>query len=454
VSRASGVLLLVIAAEAVGGGVLVARRLDRPVPPQADWALLDPATAGQIRASAAACASADDWRNLGELYMAAGCFAESEECHRTACELAPGNALFARQWGFALERLSLLDEANAQYRRAIDLGTPDPDACRYFIARNHLRADNPAEARRVFAEGRALPANRYELARLHLRAGELAETADLLRSVAEVRPNALQVHLLGYRLAVARDDARQAFACADHARYAPEKLPNPFDEEAERIVGATEALGPNRTWTPARDLIEEGRLDDAERLLDEAGRVYRSPAVVELLAEVAVRRERFEQGLALFEEFQEMNGPAARIIARMGDVWEAAGDPSKARASWLRAARLGAGLDLQATHQKLAVSFARAGDQPAADRHLALSHYFAGRELLQRGRPDQAAASFAAAVERDPALAQGWFYLGESRRLTGQTGPAAEAYRACLRLNPDHGRALVGLDALGAGPGG
>jgi pentatricopeptide repeat protein len=453
VSLASRVLLLIIAAEALVGGLLAARRLRRPVPPQADWALLDPATAGQIRSAAAACESADDWRNLAELYMAAGCFAESESCHRIACELAPGNALFARQWGFALERLSLLDEANAQYRRAIDLGTPDPDACRYFIARNHLRAENPAEAGRVFTEGRALDANRYELARLHRRDGELAPAEDLLRSVANVRPRALQVHLLGYRLARDRGDARQAFVCGDRARYAPDKLPNPFDEEAERIIQATEYLGPNRHWKRGRELIEGGQLDEAEAVLDEAGQVYRSPAVVELLAEVAVRRGRFDEALRLFEEFQEQGGPSARIVARMGDVWDAAGDPAKARASWLRAVRLGAGLDLKATHQKLAVSFADAGDQPAADRHLALVHYFTGRELLQLGRPDQAVAPFAAAVDRDPALAQAWFYLGESRRLTGQTEPAAAAYRACLRLNPDHGRALDALAFLGVDAG-
>src|SRR5262249_23642685 len=115
VSLASRALLLIIAAEALVGGLPAPRRLPPPVPPPAGWALLDPATAGQIQSAAAACESADDWRNLAELYMAAGCFAESESCHRIACELAPGNALFARQWGFALERLSLLDEANEQY---------------------------------------------------------------------------------------------------------------------------------------------------------------------------------------------------------------------------------------------------------------------------------------------------------------------------------------------------
>src|SRR5207247_1068872 len=141
---------------------------------------------------------------------------------------------------FALERLALLDEANAQYRRAIDLRTADPDACRYFIARNLLRAEKPHDARKVFTEGKALAANRYELARLDLRDGRIAEAAALLRELLTVRANALQLHLLGYRLELDRGNKRQAFVHADRARYATEKLLNPFDEEAERIVKVTQ----------------------------------------------------------------------------------------------------------------------------------------------------------------------------------------------------------------------
>ena len=447
-SRAARLLLVVIAAEALVGGYLVVHRMSRPVPPEADPALLDPATAEQLRALRAACRSAGDWRDLGELYMAAGCFAESEACHREACELAPGDPRLARQWGFALERLARIDEANAQYVRAIDLRSPDADGCRYLIARNHLRADRPADARQAFTEGRALPASRYELARLHARDGELAAAADLLRTVAADRPNTLQVHLLGYRLAADRGDARAAFAEADRARYAPQKLTTPFDEEAERIVRVTQTLGPNRLWERASDLLNAERISEADRLLAEAAAGYRSPAVAELQAEVALRSGRPEEAVRLFDLFQEENGPAARIVDRQGDAWEAAGDAAKARAYWLRAVNLGAGLGAKATHAKLARSFARAGDRPAADRHLARGEYHAGREVLQFGQPDQAIPLFAAAVRHDPDLAQGWYYLGEAQRRGGQAGPAAESYRACLRLHPDHGRALDALAYL------
>jgi tetratricopeptide (TPR) repeat protein len=444
-------LLLLIAGEAVVGVVLVGQRLMQPRPPEVDWALFDPITADEFRAAVARCESAQDWRALGELYMATGCFPQAELCHRIACELAPRDATLARQWAFALERLALLDEANVQYRRAIDLKQADPDACRYFIGRNLLRAEKPDQARAIFEEGRALPANRYELARLHLRAGELAQAAAILDGLSANRPGALQPHLLGYRVQLEREDGRRAFTHADRARYAPQKLHNPFDEEAQRIVKVTQTLGANRHWKEGRDLIEAGRLDDARTMLREAGRVFDSSAVTELLAEVALRQHRFGEAVELLEEFEARHGATARIAARVGDVWAAAGDAAKARASWLRAVQLAAGLDMQSTHYKLAMSLGAMGNEGEAQRHLGLAHYFVGRALVQAGRPAEAADLFSTAVKHDAKLVQAWFYLGEAQRLAGQERSAASAYEKCLELNPHHGRAHASLAFLADG---
>lgn len=448
-SRAAHCLLLVLAAEALVGGILAAQRMNRLAPPEADWELLDSATAADLRA-ASRCTSGEDWRSLGELFMAAGCFDESERCHRIACDLDPRDATYARQWGFALERLGMLDEASAQYRRAMDLRPQEADACRYLIARNLLRAEKHAEALALFEEGKALAANRYELARLHLRDAKFAEAADLHRGVAEERPGALQVELLGYRLELERGDARQAARYADRARQATAKLPNPFDEEAARLIEVTQRLGPNWHWKEGRALIEARRLDEAEAMLREAGKTYRSNAVNELLGEVALAKGRPNEAITLFEEFQTRNGSSARMHARIGDAWHAAKDPAKARASWLHAAQLEAGADLKDMHHKLAVSFRAAADQAAADRHLARGHYHVGRELLKFGYADKSVAYFEGAVRTDRKFTQAWFYLGEAQRLSGERDDAVGSYRKCLALDPDHGRALAALALLEA----
>lgn len=453
-SRTNRRLLLLVAAEVILGAVVAGRRLARPAPPEPDSARLDPDTTAEIRTAAAACDDrADDWRKLGELYMAAGCFRESERCHRIACKLAPDDATLARQWAFALERLALLDEANAQYRRAAALRPEDAPACAYFVGRNLLRAEKPDEARAAFDEGRALDANRYELARLHLRAGQLAEAEALFQELVAARPNALQVQLLGYRLAAARGDARRAFARADDTRYATEKLLTPFDEEAARVVKVTQLLGSGRRWKDGRELLVRGQPAEAEVRLREADRLHPQPGFSDLLAEAAALRGRFPEAAALLAEYEARNGPSARIAARLGDVWAVADQPAKARADWLRATRLEAGADLKEVYQKLSRSVAEAGDKPLAEWYLARSHYYVGRDILQAGHPQKAADQFATAVKHDPGLAQAWFYLGEARRRDGQTGPAADAYRSCLRLNPDHGRALAALAAVEAAGG-
>ncbi len=441
-------LVLLLVGELLLGGGLVVRRLRRPAPPRVDARLLDPITAGQIRAAAATCESAEEWRRLGELYMAVGCFRESEICHRVASELAPSDAQLARQWGFALERLALLEEANGQYRRAIELGAADPDACRYFIGRNLLRGENPREARAVFAEGQSLPANRYELARLHCRAGEFAEAFRLLQTLAPTHGQALQTNLLGYRIAREQGDSRRAFLHADQARYAPHKLLSPFDEEAQRIVTVNQTLGAGKQWAQGKELLQAGQLEAAERMLSEAAQVFHSPAIQELQAECALLAGRLDEGIRLLEAFQDENGRSARLIARIGDAQDSQEDTVKARASWLRALDLGSGLDLTATHLKLAQSFRLAGNQEQSERHFGFANFHAGRELLPFGPADRVVELFRAAVKQNPDFPEGWFYLGEACRRAGMEQEAAAAYRQCLQRQPYHGRARAGLAFL------
>ena len=441
-------LVLLLLVELLGGGLLIARRLSRAAPPVADWSLMDPATTEEIRTAITTCMTATDWRNLGELYMAAGFFTEAEMCHRVACELAPRNALLRRQWAFALERLGLLEEANTQYQQTLELSRFETDDCRYFMGRNLLRLEKPDEARKYFEDGKALSANLYELARLQYQSGKTAEASASLAKLIATGPELLQVNLLGYRLALERGDTRKAFDFADRVRYAPRKLQNPFDAEAERLVTRTQQLGPGRLWTRGRELIENNQLVEAQALLESLPPLARSSSALELLAEIALQQGRFAEANQLFEELQKQHGPFARISARMGDVWAAAGQWPQAREAWRKAAQLQTQVDLKATHHKLADSFQAAGEEAVAKHHRARGHFHVGRELLQFGHVPQAVDYFAEAAELDPSFTQAWFYLGETRRLSGKVAEARTAYKACLKLNPHHGRALANLGML------
>lgn len=441
-------LLLILCLELLGGGVFLARRLMRFTPPVADWSFTSPSIAEDIRKAIVTCESAEDWRKLGELYMAAGYFAESEMCHRVACERDPRNAQLHRQWGFALERVGLLAEANLRYLRSMELAPGTSGACRYLIGRNLLRTEKPDAARVIFEAGQVLPANQYELARLHLRAGNLAEATTLLNKLVTYDPMLLQVNQLGYRLALEREDVVNSLRFADRVRYSPRKLQTPFDEEAERLVKTTQQLGPGRLWTTIAQLLESNALEEAKALLESQAETDRNMGFLELSAEIALRQQHFEIAVQLLEELQQRFGPFARITARIGDVYDAAGEFEKACDFWRKATQLQAGVDLKAVHHKLADSLTKRGKDADARQHRKKGHYFVGRELLQFGYAEQAVNYLQEAVEIDPSFTQAWFYLGEAKRLGGQRDEARAAYQKCLEQNPVHGRALTSLSLL------
>jgi Tfp pilus assembly protein PilF len=451
-TRANRWLTIVVLAEVATGAILVGWRVPRPRPVVADLSIVDPVAADELRDASASCRTSEDWRRLGELYMGFGYFSEAEICHRIACQRDRNNALFAYQWAFALERLALLDEANAEYRRAMELGHPADD-CRYLIARNLLRQEKAAEARATFEEGKALPACRYELARLMVRSREYSPAAALLDELATLYPNALQVYLLRYRLEMERGDARAAFSYADRMMYAVEKLPTPFDAEFKRLMDIFQTKGANGRLKEAQALLDRGEIDAAAKLLRELLAREWTTAPADLLADAAFERGNYKESIRLREERFARDGPTAHAFARLADAWDAAGSPENARANWLKAVQIEAGQDLKNTHFKLSQSFDKAGDKENSNRHLARAYHYAGLEMIHSLRYQEAADVFAMAVKLDPKLDQSWFYLGEARRLLRQTEAAKEAYSSCLAINPNHGRAAAALNYLNGGPG-
>jgi tetratricopeptide (TPR) repeat protein len=452
----SRIIIVVILLELLAGGVVLAR--SRPAkqskeqqPPLPDLSIVDHVAAAEIRRAAEHCHTAEEWRYLAELLMGNGYFTEAEMCHRVACDRDPKNPVLAFQWAFALERLALLDEANAQYRRAIELGYSPADDCRYFIARNMLRAEKPNDARVVFTEGKALPACRYELARLHHRAGELTQAVELLDGLVSLYPKAMQPYQYRYRIELDRGEGRKAFADADHVWRAIEKMPTPFDKEYDRLMEVWKTTGVNGRCKECQTLIRGGKAQEAEPVLREMLRQGWESQVVDMLAEVESSKGNHSETVRLLEEINDRDGPAAHNFARLGDAWEAMGKPEKARENWLRAVQMAAGQDLKNTHFKLSQSYEKAGDKQRSEAHLAKAYYFAGLEMIHSLRYSEAVNTFESSLKSDPKLSDSWFYLGEARRLLGQTDAAKDAYKTCLKVNPDHGRAIAALEYLEGG---
>jgi Tfp pilus assembly protein PilF len=104
--------------------------------------------------------------------------------------------------------------------------------------------------------------------------------------------------------------------------------------------------------------------------------------------------------------------------------------------------------NLTPQHNRLALYYEKKGDKDASRRHRAETYREAGiAAFWKRNLPD-ARVTLERAVELEPGLVGAWFYLGEANRLLGLTATARQAYRRCLELNPDHGRAQARLALL------
>lgn len=461
-NRLTALLLVVIVAELVAGAAVWYRKPEAPAMPERpvpDLSLVDPATAAQLRDQAARCQTPTEWAALGESYMAYGYFPEGEACYRYAKEKEPENAVRAHEWAFAVERLGRLAEANTGYEEAVRLGHPDPGGCWYYVGRNHLRMGNTQRAGEAFEKAGDQPAARYEVAKLLARGGKPDEAVPILERLAVRYPTAVQPPLLRHRIELLRDSPL-AVVYADRAnRIHPlpsdpmsSHLPTPFDRDWKRLEDTHERLGAANEVRAAREAMKAGDLATAGQRARAALAAGWAPDAADALAEVEFRMGRPVEAARLLQEIVDRAGPSAPILDGLGDALLAAGRPDAAVRAWTRATELGIGATAKMPHLKLAQYYRKAGNAAAANRYESRAWLAAGHDVFWAGRYAEARLPFEKAVEFDPRLAAGWFYLGEVRRLTGRPDEARVAYRWCLDIDPNFGRALTGLALLDITP--
>jgi tetratricopeptide (TPR) repeat protein len=441
-------LAIIIFVELLVGAWLVVDRSRQKAPPQPDLTLVDSFAADQLRDRTRTIKTVSDWRELGEQLMAVGYFPEAESCHRVAAQMDPRDATFAYQWAFALERLGRTADATQVYRRAADLGHPQPDECRYMAGRCLLRAEDPDGAAIEFESAAAVPAARYELARLQFRAGRLDDALRTLAPLLTEFPDAIQPATLRHRIAHQMGDRYGAFVFADRADRATRRLPNPFDADATRLIDTRSRLGIHGRNKEAERLLRNGRFADAEKLLRESLSVRWHPVSVDLLAEVAIGQSRKDEAIRLLEEVVARDGPTVHILARLGDALAESGRIPEAQGAWRRSAALGGLVESRDTLYRLAESLERSGDREGHRRHLTRALVGAGVERFRAGAIPDARFLLEEASQKSPGCAVAWFYLGEAHRISGRRSEALDAYRKCLAADPEFGRALEVIELL------
>lgn len=386
-------------------------------------------------------------RRLGDDELAAGHPERAAHHYREAVSLAPENPAFRLALGHALERQGRLEEAEAEYRRALDLAGDVPyRILRMSLAKLLLETDRPGEAADVLsieAKGTVPDALTLEMHRLYqdaLEAGgreaEALETYDgFLAGEGEKNPFALY---LAARPRVKTEPAQAARLLEKALREDPQFFQAAYAlgrlhqmrgdwEEAEGAY--RRALGIRRSSRQARYSLGEvlslaGAFDEAMEQFTRLQRDFPdSPWGFLGGGEVAVRRGDAESALSLLETALEKAGA----------------DPARFEAHLRR----GLAMRLQGRKEEALASFGRAAESPV-ELQRAQAAAWAAETLARLGRAEEAKGRWAEAKERG---AGSW--PGPAGALfTGATGE--DAYRrAFARDGPLAGYAPFGMYFLG-----
>jgi tetratricopeptide (TPR) repeat protein len=251
---------------------------------------------------------------------------------------------------------------------------------------------------------------------------------------------------------------------------------NPVEAEQvyRKALARTSQAGVARLGLAAA-LEAQGKLDEAEQeLVRTAAEQAATPGVRERLADLYVKRGKREQALATLraEIAEGKAAPSVRVDAArlalglgqldvavkeleavvldhpdtpealflLGRVREAGGERDKALIEYRRALAFEAPPALHLAYGRLLAQMER--DEEAlthldAAGALAPARLERGRLRMRRGELELALADFAEAAKLAPTDGEAIFLKGVCLDKQGKAGPAAEAWRAAVRLSPD-----------------
>ena len=452
-NRVRKLIVIAIAAELVAGAVLIGMRLDstRPIPPHVEQ--YNDAVSGRelLRfPDRFLFDGAEKWVALGEVYMAFGYFAKADACLSRAAVADPQSADIEYYQGYCLERLGRIGEArDAFLRAAVRQNSRLAESAWYHAGRNELQLEQPEDAAGAFEKaGDDHFPSVYQRAKLLIRAGRAEEAGPLLERLADNLPQDLHVWQLRAQAAALQGQMQLAAEARDAIERATPSLA--LDEPPASLAILRERLGMAREIAEVNQLQRSGQTAEAARRLSALVQddtrwqnkymlLLQDAAALQLLAGNAAPA----RGL-LVRQIETQGFPTARAWDLLGDVEILETRTADAWRYWDRAARM---QPSAVDHLKLA-RYPRPDGDAAALREVALAGQFAGMAAYRANQLEEARETLRRVAKIDAELPNVWFYLGQTERLLGDARQARAAYRRCLKLDPDHGRALGELARL------
>lgn len=447
-------IYLLVGSEVLVVAVLCGLRLNstRPSPPPVE-SYTDAITGAELLAlpDRFLFDSTRKWRVLGETYLKTGFLHHATACLSRAAEMEPKSAEIAVLHGYCLDRAGQLEAAQEEFQRATQQGNgPANETAWYFLGRTLLQREQPTDAERAFrnAGNDHLPSV-FQRAKLMLRTERPSEAAPLLQQLVKGLPQEVRVWQLLVKYAeLTGTEMIDAAHAGEHTQpmlWIHNLPPN--------LSIVTEEIGMARQFQEAVRLQQTGDKRGAARsmvqLTNDSTRWQNSnPWLLQSVAAVCLDAGDIATARRLLERqvYVEVF-PTARALNLLGYVAFLEQLPKEAVKLWNRSRSMTpAAID----YDKLSLLSEQNGDRKAARTYQALKYQYAGINAFRSDAPDDARSKLRQAIEIDPNLSTSWFYLGETESLLENTGAANEAYRHCLELKPNHGRAEISQSRLRA----
>ncbi|WP_339734257.1 tetratricopeptide repeat protein [uncultured Gimesia sp.] len=450
-------LLLLLVMELGYCGFLVVQRLSRPLPVLPDAEFVDPLMMEDYRelSRQAETGSSLEWIKLGQALLGQGFYSYAENCFRQAADLDPSNLVAQASYAFCLERTGRMQASTLEYEKLVPLKTKRavPFASRqhflYDIGKNYLREENAEQAEAAFRKNKGFQPAEYQLAKLLVRSGRAEEALPIINSNLSKISNSLKFLLLQSQALEELGRNEEALQAAEKVERAFDIVPLNFNTQFLKPLSVRHGI--EKELETYNHLIQQNDMDSLAKKLDEIFQLINDRPMPQhksaliSMVEVEFQRKNPERMLLLIDQLNKFGIENADLLQFRAGAHMLKGEMEQAVPFLQRVAQMSPTIEV---HQTLANYYHQQKQTDKRDLHLAKMALLQTMIAFRNNQLPSAEETIQRSVELNPRDPQAWFYYAETKRFLGDLQSAETAYKRCLELNPNHGRAVRELSRL------